>query len=167
MLRKIIKIILLLVVALIVLLLLAYGISKSDFTKIKKYDENDPNAGLKLKAKIAKERFYTNRVTITEKSIANLGDFTLNVPKNRTLTTNISIKFKDKDSDNWLSPKKAAHEITDKGDVLRSVVIDTISNHRNADVSNEKIKATLVNGMNNYLNDVEVEEIYFNKYIVQ
>ncbi len=164
--EKIIKIIIAITATLIILLLLAYGVSKSDFNNLKKYDEKDSvRAG--LKERIAKEQYYTTKVKIKSDNMASLGDFTLNLSGNRKLTANISLKFKDNENSSWMSGESIQQEILDKGVVLRDAVINTISNSQNARVSNDKMKKELVDNMNDYLSNGEIEEIYFNKFIIQ
>jgi len=174
--QKAIRILIGIIVTLIVIMLLAYGVSKSDFSNIKKYDEKDNSisdirsrmkAPSKLKVKIAEEKYYTTKVRIKEGGMANLGDFTVNISGNRRLTTNISLKFKEKKGNSWLSGNSVEDEIVAKGDVLRSAVINTISGSKNASVSNSLMKKELVNNINKYLADGEVEEVYFNRFIVQ
>ena len=171
--HKIIKTLITIVASLIVLLLLAYGVSKSDFTKIKKYDEKDTSIirsaaePSSVKRSIAKERYYTTKVRIKDGGMANLGDFTLNISGDRKLTANISLKYKDSKGNSWMVGKSVEEEILDKGDILRSIVVNTISNNTNANVSNQRMKKELAEGMNDYLSNGEIEEVYFNEFIIQ
>lgn len=174
--EKVVKILIGIIATLIVAMLLIYGASKSDFSKIQKYDEKDNSISdvrsrmkgpSEQKEKIAKERYYTTKVKIKEGSMANLGDFTVNISGDRQLITNISLKFKEKTSNSWLSGGSVEEEIIVKGDMLRSAVIHTISGSENATVSNNRMKKELVNNINNYLSDGEVEEVYFNRFIIQ
>ncbi|EDZ62551.1 Flagellar basal body-associated protein FliL [Sulfurimonas gotlandica GD1] len=174
--QKVVKILIGIIVTLIVGMLLVYGVSKSDFSKIQKYDEKDNSISdvrsrmkgpSEQKEKIAKERYYTTKVKIKEGSMASLGDFTVNISGNRKLTANISLKFKEKKSNSWLSGDSVEEEIIAKGDILRSAVIHTISGSKNATVANNLMKKELVNNINNHLSDGEVEEVYFNRFIIQ
>ncbi|WP_373035259.1 flagellar basal body-associated protein FliL [Sulfurimonas sp.] len=170
--EKIIKIIIWIIIALIVILLLAYGVSKSSFTNLKKYDQKDTTIRNSLvtsaaKEQLAKERYYTTTVKIKDGNMANLGDFTLNISGDRQLTINISLKYKENKGNDWLSGKNVEQEILDKGDALRSAVVSTISNSENASVANTKMKKELVKSMNDYLSDGEIEEVYFNRFIIQ
>ncbi len=173
MLEKSIKILIFLVSGAIVLLLLAYGISQSDFSKIKKYDEVDssnPRARMNkhsdLKEHIAKERRYSTKVRIKDGSMASLGDFTISISGGKILTTNISLKYKNKKSNSFLNRKSVEKEIVEKGDILRNSVINVISHNKNTNVANNRMKNEIVKNINNYLSDGEVEDIYFNKFIV-
>lgn len=168
--RKVLQVAIFILVAVIVLMLLAYGISQSDFSKIKKYDEIDTNSNTPvsaLKAKLIKELYYTKKVKIINNSTANLGDFTVNLSDKDQLIMNISIKFKGLKSDSWLGGDSIKQEILDKGDVLRSSVIYTISNNRYATVRNDALKRKLVQNMNKYISKGEIEELYFNRFIIQ
>jgi flagellar protein FliL len=174
--NKAIKTLIGIIVALIVVLLLAYGVSKSEFSNLKKYDEKDNSisdvrsrmqAPSKLKQKIAEERYYTTKVRIKGSGMANLGDFTVNIAGGRKLTANISLKFKEKKGNSWLSGNSVEDEIVAKGVILRSAVISTISGSRDASVANNLMKKELVNNINKNLSDGEVEEVYFNRFIVQ
>lgn len=176
MLHKVIKITTIIISIIIVVLVLAYGVSKSDFNNLKKYDEKDDSisqirdnmlAPSKEKIAISKERYYTTTVKIKKGNMANLGDFTMNISGNRKLTTNISLKFKEKKGYSWLSGDSIEDEILDKAAVLRNVVINVISNNENARVTNKKMKEEIVKSLNKYLTDGEIEEIYYNSFIIQ
>ena len=157
------------VITLIILLLLAYGVSKSDFNNIKKYDEIDDSKKIEIpsskeKLKLAKKRRYSTKVSIGNDNMANLGDFELNIVGNKKLVMNMSMEFKNNQKSSWLSDN-VEDEIVKKGVVLRSAVIDTLSHYNNVNVNNNRMKEDLINNMNNYLSNGEIEEIYFNEYI--
>lgn len=99
--------------------------------------------------------------------MANLGDFTMNISGDRKLTANISLKYKNKKSNNWLNDNNVEDEIMGKGDVLRSAVINVISNSKNARVTNKDMKKELIKNMNKYLSDGKIEEVYYNRFIIQ
>lgn len=168
--RKVLQVAIFIIVTAIVLILLAYGVSKSDFSKIKKYDELDTDSNTPvsaLKAKLIKELYYTKKVKIINNSTANLGDFTVNLSDKDQLVMNISIKFRGQKSDSWLGGDSIKQEILDKGDVLRNSVIYTISNNRYATVKNDALKRKLVQNMNKYISKGEIEALYFNRFIIQ
>ncbi|MDD3477201.1 MAG: flagellar basal body protein FliL, partial [Sulfurimonas sp.] len=105
MLQKIILSIIWLTLAALLVLLIFYGVSTSDFKNLKKYNEEDYGIGnvrdnmhnpSKKKQEFAKERFYTNRVTVKSSTMANLGDFTVNIAGDKKLILNISLKYKEK-----------------------------------------------------------------------
>jgi flagellar basal body-associated protein FliL len=170
--KKLVKIFIWIIVIIILALLLAYGVSKSNFSNLKKYDERDTSARTSsvtpsLKQQIAKERYYSTKIKIKDGDMANLGDFTLNISGDRKLVINVSLKFKQNKENDWLSGKSIEQEILDKGDVLRSAVVNTISGSEHATISNARMKKKLVKSMNKYLSDGEVEEVYFNRFIIQ
>ncbi|WP_321778378.1 flagellar basal body-associated FliL family protein [Sulfurimonas sp.] len=171
--KKAIKTLILFVSGVIILLILAYGVSQSDFSKIKKYDEIDssnPRARMNthsdLKDQIAKERRYSIKPKIKNGNMASLGDFTMNISGGKILTTNISIKYKNNNSNNFLNMKSVEKEIIKKSAVLRDSVINVISHSRNASVANRRMKKKMIENMNNYLSDGEIEDLYFNKFII-
>ena len=171
--NKIVKTLIIFVSGAIILLLLAYGISQSDFSKIKKYDETDNssprsrmNVHSELKDNIAKERRYSTKIKIKEGDMASLGDFTINISGGQILTTNISLKYKNKKSNSFLNMDSVEDEILKKGTILRNSVITIISHNKNATVANEKMKKELVENMNNYLSNGKIEEVYFNRFII-
>jgi len=158
------------VVSLIILLLLAYGVSKSDFNNIQKYDADDDSKKIDLpmskqKIKHAQKLRFSTKVVVNSDTMANLGDFELNIKGGKKLVMNMSMKFKNNKKDSWLSSNDAKNEIIKKGVVLRSSVIDTLSHYNNVDINNDKMQKSLIQNMNNYLSDGEIEKIYFNKYI--
>jgi len=169
--EKIIRKAIQLVITLIILLLLAYGVSKSDFNNIKKYDESDDSKKLEVpmsgeKRKMAQGRRFSTKVVVNSDSMANLGDFELNIQGGKKLIMNMSMEFKNNNkNDSWFSSSSVKKEIVKKGAVLRSSVIDTLSHYNNVDIHNEKMQESLIKNMNNYLSDGEIEKIYFNKYI--
>ena len=178
MVRKIITILIWIILAALLILVILYGFSTSDFKNIKKYNEEDYSTSnsrdkmkdsLKRKQKIAKELLYTNRVTVQSSTIVNLGDFTVNIAGDKKLILNISLKYKDKDKnkDNWLSIDAAKNEILSKDAILRDAVIHTFSNSNSARVTNHRMKKELIKKINTYLSKGEIEEVYFNKYLIQ
>jgi len=166
-----IKSIIKIVIVLIILLLLAYGISKSDFNNLKKYDEKDDSKITELpmskqKLKHAKGRRFSTKVVINSDKMANLGDFELNIKGDKKLVMNMSLEFKNNQTDeSWFFSKDVKKEILRKGVVLRSTVIDTLSHYNNVDINNPNMQEALIKNMNDYLSDGEIKEVYFNKYI--
>jgi len=176
MLRKIILSIIWLTLAALLILLIVHGVSTSDFKNLKKYNEEDYGIGnvrdnmhnpSKKKQEFAKERFYTNRVTVKSSTMANLGDFTVNIAGDKKLILNISLKYKEKNKNAWISTGAAKNEILAKGDILRDAVIHTFSNSNSARVSNHRMKKELVKNINAYLSEGEIEDVYFNRFLIQ
>ena len=98
--------------------------------------------------------------------MANLGDFSMNVNGGKILTANISLKYKDKPSSSFFSSNDTKAEIIQKGAILRSAVINAIhGSHTTA--NSDKIKDEIKHNLNQHLSEGEVEEVYFNKFIIQ
>ncbi|MEA1891815.1 MAG: flagellar basal body-associated FliL family protein [Campylobacterota bacterium] len=165
--RKIIKILIYIVISLIVILLLAYGVSESDFNNLKKYDQKDSIRTTLQKSSQKKERTYTTEVEIQGAGMASLGDFTLSISNNRQVHANISLKYEDKKERSWIGTSSIEQEIIDKGNVLRGSVIRTIANSNNANISNNAMKKRLIKNLNNNLSDAKIENIYFNKFVIE
>jgi len=166
--EKVVRILISIVIALIVILLLFYGILTSEFTNIKKYDEEDDvRTMLNKKLSDKKQSSYKTKIKIQHGNMANLGDFTLSLSNNKQLSTNISLKFKDKKNENWYGGSLSEDELIKKGDILRSAVIHTLSDNPNINISNKIMRKNLTDELNNYLVDTEVEEVYFNKFIIR
>jgi len=170
--HKIIKGMIYALASLLIVAIGAYGVMTSDFSKIKKYDEKDNRVLTKNntpiskeKQKLAKTRYYSTKVKVQNNGIITLGDFTMNLSGNKILTANISLKYKDND-DSWLSSGKTQKEILKKSDVLRSSVIHVMFDST-ATTNSDKVKENIKNDINQYLSNGEVEEVYFNKFIIQ
>jgi len=170
--KKIIRLFIVIIVVLLLIAITAYGVLNSNFTKLKKYDEVDKSPreqmnlpSSKMKQKIAKERYYTTKVKVLSKDLASLGDFSLNMADGRILTANISLKYKSK-SEGWFSSDNAQKEILKKAPVLRNAVINAM--HGSRAISNsDDVKDGIKDGLNSYLSEGEVEDVYFNKFIIQ
>ena len=98
--------------------------------------------------------------------MANLGDFTINIADGKKLIANISLKYKDHKESSWLSGSATEAEILKNGPVLRSAVVSAISGS-NATMHNNKMKKNIKDSLNKYLSNGEIEEVYFNKFIIQ
>lgn len=171
--KKITKIVIAIAVIIGLIISIIIGVKNSDFSNIKKYDQPD-KAPERIeipisdsKKKFAKARYYTTQVTVSrDGDTASLGDFTMNVANNKKLIANISLKFKQRDDAGWFETD-ASTEIMEKGIILRDATIDTLTNITNVNMENEEIKANLKQNLNSKLKGGEIEEIYFNKFIVQ
>ena len=154
------------VTSLIVVLLLILGIKNSDFGKIAKYNKQDSKSGRDMKT-----RFISSsgmKVTVTN-DIANLGDFTFNIAGDRKLIANISLKYKSKDGDeSWFSNgDKSKKEILKKSVILRDAAINTMLGNSVATANSKKMRKALKDTLNEQLSDGEIEEVYFNQFIIQ
>ena len=168
MLRKFIKILISLIATLLGLALLAYGVSKSSFNNLKKYDDGSNSSHSGLKEQISKNKYYTTKTKVnSSNNMANLGDFTVNISNNKKLITNLSFKFVDSKKGTWTLDDGLKDEILQKSDILRSVVIDTVSNTADATVKSRKMKKDIINNINKHLSKGKITEVYFNKFITQ
>ena len=139
-----------------------YGYMTSDFSKIKKYDNN--NIRDDFKSKIAKERYYTTKVKIKNDGMLHLGNFEINIANDKKLIANISLKYTIPD-DIWKN-SKAKKEMLSNGAVIRNITIETILNKESNDIFNYKVKNEIIDNINPYLTNTKIEAIYFNEYIV-
>lgn len=142
--------------------LAVYGYMTSDFSKIKKYDNN--NIRDDFKSKIAQERHYSTDVKIKNDGMLHLGHFEINISNNKKLIANISLKYTIP-SDIWKN-SKAKKEMLNNGPVIRNIIIETILNKKFNDILNDRIKDEIINNINPYLTNTKIEAIYFNKFIV-
>lgn len=169
--RNLVKKMILSIISLIMLLLVIIGIRQSDFTKIKKYDNNDksPREAIYNPNKIT-FNYYTTKVTLNdENSLANLGDFVFNVAEERKLIANISLKYKQKNKiEEWIkSDSDIREEIIKKSVILRDAIINTMIGSTNATINSKKMRNDLKENINKILSSGEIEEVYFNSFILQ
>ena len=167
---KIIKNSIIAVLSLIVILLLILGVLSSDFTKLQKYD---------VGGKSPRESLYNRtilsglsngmKVSISSDSKANLGDFVFNISGDKKLIANISIKYKPlADDDSWFgNSDEIKQEIIKKGVILRDATINTMLGYSAASANNEKMREKLKETLNKTLTTCEIEEVYFNQFIIQ
>lgn len=160
------------VASLIVILLLILGIQSSDFTKLQKYD---------IEGKAPRDSISSNRyaaasvlrnsmqVTIGSDNQANLGDFVFNISGDRKLITNISMKYKSSGkSGSWLNDKNdMKEEILKKSVILRDSAINTMLGYSMVNANNEVMRKALQETLNKNLEFSEIEEVYFNQFIIQ
>lgn len=178
-LRHIVKQLITGIVVVIFLLLTAIGVISSDFNKIKKFDASDnknkTEASHKKEAMNAKVKHQFHRAKSMkielnrDNSIANLGEFTFNISEDKKLIANISIKYKAKKS-SWFSfvnDKNIKEELLKKSVILRDATIDTMIGNANANANSKQMRADLKNNINEVLVEGEIEEVYFNKFIIQ
>ena len=162
---KVIKFLITSIITVVILALLAYGVSKSDFNNIKKQNVMKSDTRLNIKEKAAQELRYSTKVKMQNNGMVNLGDFTINISKDKKLIANISLKLKENNS--WEIGNSAKKEISKKGVVLRDTVIKIMSQNHSVHVKNNTMKKEMIREMNKYLSDTEVEELYFNKFLVR
>ncbi|MDY0123694.1 flagellar basal body-associated FliL family protein [Sulfurimonas sp.] len=167
---KVIKNAIIVVLSLITVLVLILGVLSSDFTKLQKYD---------VAAKSPRESAYNRtilsslsngmKVSISSDSKANLGDFVFNISGDKKLIANIAIKYKPvKDENSWFSDSdEIKHEILKKGVILRDATINTLLGYSAANANNEQMREKLKETLNKNLSSCEIEEVYFNQFIIQ
>ena len=153
----------------VILIWIAYEVINSDFSKIKKYDEDDktPRKDMpisKEKQRYAAARYYTTAVEVKDNGMISLGDFTMSLSNGKVLTANISVQYKN--NSNWFAKAKEESDIVSKSGVLRNSVINAIHG-TSASTNSQDVKDRIKQNLNQYLSDGEVEEVYFNKFIIQ
>ena len=164
--NKLLKISAYIVVSVAILIGIAYSVVNSDFTKIKKYDEKDSKARKdipisKEKQRYAAAQYYSTAIKIQNNGMISLGDFTMNLTDGRVLTANISVKYNS--SKSWFSSEES--DIVSKSGVLRNSVINAMHGS-SAITNNTEVKNRIKRNLNKYLSEGEVEEVYFNKFII-
>ncbi len=167
---KIIKNAIIVVLSLIVVLFLILGVLSSDFTKLKKYDV----AGKSPRDAVYNRTILSSlsngmKVSISSDSKANLGDFVFNISGDKKLIANISIKYKPvKSEESWFNDSdEIKQEILKKGVILRDATINTMLGYSTASANNEKMREKLKETLNKTLTTCEIEEVYFNQFIIQ
>lgn len=168
--RKILQNTTIVVVILIVILVVLLGLNSSKYASIKKYDipSRNPNAIVSKKPSFLG---YANEmeVTITNDNEANLGEFVFNIAGNRVLIANISVKYKkNKINTGWFnSDENIKEEILKKGVILRDATIDTMLQNPTPAANSESMRKSIKKNLNKNLSSGKVEEVYFNKFIIQ
>lgn len=146
------------IVVIMLLVLIAYAVSNSAF--------NFGGNVLKQKQKVGMGYVRTGRVDHKAKDVFFLGDFTTNMATNDRAGKFVRVEVRLKMSDRDL-----ADELKEKNIVLRDAVIDTMSLKRFSEVSTQKgkmaLKENIKERLNGILDDGEIEEVYFTKFIVQ
>ena len=151
-------------------LLIILGVLKSDFRTVKKFEGGgkSPRDMMSSSSPKVNRSAYSTSVSIGSDSVANLGDFTFNVGGDKKLITNISLKYEQKGDKGWFSDdKKIKNEIMKKGTILRDATIDVMMGNPNLQADSTEMRNTLKKSINNKLNEGEIKEVYFNKFIIQ
>jgi len=171
--RKIIKIITTIILILLGIVVVILGIQQSDFSKIKKYDKKDSslpeNMMSSTKQKIADKQRHNRGVRLKGNNMASLGDFNFNIARGKTLIANITLKYKsNKEDTSWFGDdENIENEIIKKSVFLRDAAINTMMGNTRAEANSEKIRRELKRELNKNLRCGEIEEVYFNKFIIQ
>lgn len=163
--RDVLKNIVVTVILIIIVLLLILGVQSSDFSKIKKYDFGKSSNG--FLQQVSSSKSDSMEVSIVNKNEVNLGDFVFNVLGDKKLIANISIIHKPKNGKTFMD--NSGDEFIEKGAILRDATINAMLDSQNFDMSvnNNKIKDAIKNRLNKNLQNSSVEEVYFNKFIIQ
>lgn len=171
--RTIIKKMSIFILLLIVILLLILGIQTSKFSNIKKYesDKSPRDIMSQTRPSSSSTKNYSMEVTIVNDTIANLGDFTFNIAGNKKLVANISLKYKSNTKDSsWLgsdSNDDVKKEILQKSAILRDAAIGTMLGSSRVTADSSRMRKALKETLNSNLSAGRVEEVYFNKFIIQ
>jgi len=169
--RKLIKIMSAAILILLGILVLIMGIQESEFGNIKKYDKKSGDksfSNMVAPGRTDRSR-HDQSVKLEGNSRANLGDFNFNIAGDKTLVANISLKYKStKEEKDWFGDSNDIEdEIIKKSVLLRDATINTMIGNKRATINSEKIRRELKKSINENLTCGEVEEVYFNKFLIQ
>ena len=146
------------IISLMLIAVLIYAMSNSAF--------NFKGNTLKQKTKTGLGYVRTGRTEFKAPDVFFLGNFTANMATNdragKFVVVEVRLKMTDTDM---------AEELKDKNVRLRDAVIDEMSLKRFSEVATEKGKLTLKNNIKERLNGIvqegQIEEVYFTKFIIQ
>jgi flagellar FliL protein len=146
------------IISLMVITVLIYAVSNSAF--------NFKGNTLKQKTKTGLGYVRTGRTEFKAPDVFFLGNFTANMATNdragKFVVVEVRLKMSDPDM---------AQELKDKNIRLRDAVIDEMSLKRFSEVATEKGKLAMKNNIQERLNGIvqegQIEEVYFTKFIIQ
>ena len=146
------------IILLMILVLMIYAVSNSAF--------NFKGNTLKQKTKTGLGYVRTGRTDFKAPDVFFLGNFTANMATNdragKFVVVEVRLKMSDPDM---------AQELKDKNIRLRDAVIDEMSLKRFSEVATEKGKIAMKNNIQERLNGIvqegQIEEVYFTKFIIQ
>ena len=135
----------LVVIVLIGILLTIVGVLTSEFNTIKKFDSGGKSPRELMSRTISKaSKQYNTQISVdTENNMANLGDFTFNIGKDKKLIANISFKYSANKDTNWFEDDDIKNEIMKKNIILRDTIINTMIEHTDISASSKRIKREL------------------------
>lgn len=146
------------IVLVMLLVLIVYAISNSSF--------NFKGNALKQKSKSGLGYIRMGRVDFKAQDIFFLGNFTANMATNDRAGKFVVVELRLKMSDTDM-----AEELKEKNIRLRDAVIDEMSLKRFSEVATEKGKLAMKENIRERLNGIvqegQVEEVYFTKFIIQ
>ena len=166
----IIKKIIILIVLIIAGWFIYDGVSNSSFAKVKTYDNDvSPRELAKKIIQVKTSGDARFNAKISDNGMANLGDMKMSISGNRELEMNMSLKLKDKKSGLFdsLFGSDIDDEFIEKSTLLKHSVINVMSNTKNVDINNQKMKDDLIKKMNNNLSSGKIKDIYFNDFIIK
>lgn len=165
--KKTIKIISIIILILIVALLLIVAMKGSNYGSLKKYDT--ASKPKQMMGGFTSSHVAKSKVTIVGDGVANLGEFTFSLSDDRWLEADISVKYRSHVRDNSLfgSSDKTGNELIVKSDILRDAAITTMLGDLVDTANSDKIKESLKETLNKKLYNGEIEEVYFNKFIIK
>lgn len=147
------------------------GVKNSEFANLKNRNKSSTKSLKEIMAEFFHEgdnNYFTTKVTIKSDSVANLGDFEINISGDRKLVANISLKYysynKESKFNDDTSVKK---EILKKDIILRDAAINTILGGTKIRADNDKMRENIRDALNKKLQNGQVKEVYFNKFIIQ
>jgi flagellar FliL protein len=146
------------IISLMVITVLIYAVSNSAF--------NFKGNTLKQKTKTGLGYVRTGRTDFKAPDVFFLGNFTANMATNdragKFVVVEVRLKMSDPDM---------AQELKDKNIRLRDAVIDEMSLKRFSEVATEKGKLAMKSNIQERLNGIvqegQIEEVYFTKFIIQ
>jgi flagellar basal body-associated protein FliL len=153
------------IIAIIMVLVIIPGVQNSQFTKLKKYDEEKAlGEALKHKQAFANNRYYQMMGCIesADAQIFRIGDFTVNVRgyNQQKLVLNISVQY---------SNSALPAELQDKNPLVRNAIIAVTSDAQyiKSMRGKELLKENLKRELNTLLSEGEITEVYFNRFLIQ
>lgn len=153
-----------LVVGLVVILVIIPGVRDSEFSKLKKYDnENAEGQALKKKQQMLDKWQYDMRggIESAEAKIYRVGDFTTNLRgSTKKLILNLSLQYSHDD---------VPTELKSKNPMIRNAVISTCSDAQYLQSRHGKdlLKENLKRDLNKIISDGEITDVYFNRFLIQ
>ena len=120
-------------------------------------DVRNAHKSQKTKSKNANEKFYTKNLKQDKynESVLSLGDFTINIEDNKKLIMKVSVK----------SDSKSIEAMLNHQAVVRNIVIKSVTNSRRFD--QHTLSKKIISDINRALPHESIEEIYFEKFLVQ
>jgi len=150
--KTILILVLLIILVSILLLIFSASSGKKSSTVYKTHGSN------KLSAQ-SHRRFS---IESNQDNIYNIGDYTVNLDRNRMLILNISVKC----------TQESFETFTDYNILVQNAVLEAFSDYSTLRLATttkgkERIKKDILNNINNSLHEPIVKQIYFNKFIIQ